>query len=378
MVGAQIAADRLGPGRTGRGGRVANLGDVGGRRADGDRPCRRARTALALWAAVLTLTAGCSSGQDGAQARRSTAPATSSTPSSAPTLSRKPDGERVTYSSRYDAVYLDADRVKSPDTDELRATIDQGVSPVITLDWKFGPFTRAEIAAWGPDVQAYFTTYVAGLRRLSERAASRHDDTAVYFADEHEPVVKINQRKYDFAGYGAAGVPTVAESAAAWNAVMRFVARSAPDVVRVYWYGGSAGEQEDAFAAALDPELIEMATFDPYRWRYNVSTDTAQQLWGDRVDHLKSQPWMRNPDGSLKPWGLTEWGTDVVHGDEANARFVTETVAYLRSQGAAFAIYFDRVDSRDSSHDFVITDGRQPKTLQAFRATLTRQGQPSR
>jgi hypothetical protein len=278
----------------------------------------------------------------------------------------------VVYSSQFDAVYLDAHKVTTPDDAETRASIDRGVSPVITLGYKFGPFTRAQIAVWGPAVRDYYATFVDGLRSLSEYAASRDNGTRVYFADEHEAVVKINQGKYDFADYGSEEVPTVRASARAWNAVMRYVAEAAPDVVRVYWYGGSAGSTEDEYAADLEPDLIEMATFDPYRWRYNSSSDTAEELWGDRIQHLKGQSWMRTADGYLKPWGLTEWGTDVTHGDAANARFVRETVAYLKSQGAAFAIYFDRVDHLDSRNDFVITDGRQPRTLRAFEATLTR------
>jgi hypothetical protein len=323
--------------------------------------------AVVLAAAVLATAAfaGCSSG-DGTGA-----------PDPVPSVARTPSAsvpkpaEPVVYSSEFDAIYLDAHRVTTPDDAEARADIDRGVSPVITLGYKFGPFTRAQIGIWGPAVQDYYATFVAGLRSLSDYAASRDNGTRVYFADEHEAVVKINQGKYDFAGYGPQQVPTIHASAEAWNAVMGYVAKAAPDVVRVYWYGGSAGSEEDAFAADLTPRLIQMATFDPYRWRYDSPEDTAEQLWGDRILHLKTQPWMTDATGHLKPWGLTEWGTDAAHGDAANARFVRETVAYLRSQGAAFAIYFDRAD-RNGDYDFVISDGRQPLTLRAFRATLTR------
>jgi hypothetical protein len=315
---------------------------------------------------VLTVIAGCSG-----TGQRASTPASS--PTSSPTGSTVlPTPARpVVYSSRYDAIYLDAEKVTTPDDAETRAAIDRGLSPVITLGYKFGPFTRAQIAIWGPAVQAYFRTFVDGLRSLSDYAAARDNGTRVYFADEHEAVVKINQGKYDFAGYGSERVPTIHASAQAWNKVMTYVAKNAPDVVRVYWYGGAAGSEEDAFAADLDADLIQMATFDPYRWRYNDPDDTAEQLWGDRILHLKSQPWMKDRTGHLKPWGLTEWGTDVAHGDASNARFVTETVAYLKSQGAAFAIYFDRRDRAGSHYDFVISDGRQPRTLRAYERTLT-------
>lgn len=323
-----------------------------------------------MGAAVLALTAvaGCTSGRSA----RAPDPAPASTASSTPATPLPRPARPVVYSSDFDAIYLDAHKVTTPDDAETRAAIDRGISPVITLGHKFGPFTRAQIGIWGPVVQDYYATFVDGLRSLGDYAASRDNGTRVYFADEHEAVVKINQGKYDFAGYGPERVPTIHASAKAWNAVMTHVADAAPDVVRVYWYGGSAGSEEDAFAADLEPDLIQMATFDPYRWRYNSPTDTAEELWGDRILHLKGQPWMKDDSGHLKPWGLTEWGTDVAHGDRSNARFVTETVAYLRSQGAAFAIYFDRADPVASEYDFVISDGRQPRTLRAYQATLTR------
>lgn len=49
----------------------------------------------------------------------------------------------------------------------------------------------------------------------------------------------------------------------------------------------------------------------------------------------------------------------------SNATFVTNTVAYLRSQGAVFQVHFDRVDG---SNDFVFTDGGEPKTVAAYVA----------
>lgn len=266
-----------------------------------------------------------------------------------------------------ETTYLDADEVTTPDIAEHEAEIRHGTSPVITLDHKRGPFTRAEIAAWGPEVQAYFTTFVAGLRTLSDYAARQHNGTRVYFADEHEAQVKINQHKYSLAGYGSAGVPTTADSSAAWNRVMGYVSQAAPAVVRVYWYGGSA-PGEDAFAADLDPALIQMATIDPYRWAHDSAAETPTDAWVATVDHLKTEPWMRRPDGSLKPWGVTEWGTDASLGDAANAAFVTQAMQFFRDQGAAFAVYFDRVDGNDRSNDFVITDGSQPLTAAAFRA----------
>ena len=266
-----------------------------------------------------------------------------------------------------ETTYVDAARTSSPDIAAHEAEISRGISPVITLDDKSGPFTRAEIAAWGVDVQRYFATFVAGLRTLSDDAAAADNGTRVYFADEHEAQVKIDQHKYDFAGYGAAGGPTTADSAAAWNRVMGYVSQAAPAVVRVYWYSG-AGRDEDAFAADLDPQLIQMATIDPYRWAHDAATDTPAELWGAMIDHLKSQPWMRRADGSLKPWGVTEWGTDVSLGDGANAVFVAQAIRFFEDEGAAFAVYFNRVDHNDVSNDFLLTDGRQPRAAAAFSA----------
>lgn len=268
-----------------------------------------------------------------------------------------------------ETTYLNADQVTTPNLARHEAEIDRGISPVITLGYKNGPFTRAEIAAWGPQVQRYFEGFVAGLKTLADYAAKADNGTRVYFADEHEAQIKINQDKYAYSGYGASQAPTTAQSAAAWNKVMDYVRSAAPKVVRTYWYGGS-GANEDAYASLLEPSLIQMATFDPYRWRHNSASETPQQLWGSRIAALKSKSWMRNADGSLKPWGLTEWGTDAALGDAANATFVTQTFAYLREQGAAFAVYFNRVDGNDRTNDFVITDGSQPRTLAAFRDAM--------
>jgi hypothetical protein len=263
-----------------------------------------------------------------------------------------------------ETIYYGADTVTTPNIAKHQAQIDLGISPVISLAWKNGRFTRAQIAAWGPEVQSYVSTFVAGLETLSDYAKSQNNGTRVYFADEHEAVVKINQKKYTFSGYNG-GVPTIADSAAAWNKIMGHVAANAPNVVRVYWYGGSAAG-EDTFASLLTPSLIQMATFDPYRWDHNKATDTAQSLWGTKITNLKSQSWMRNADGSLKPWGLSEWGTANVFGDDSNATFVRETLGYLASQGATIAVYFNRDDAWSTSN-FLFTDGSQPRTVAAYK-----------
>ncbi|MBZ5739746.1 hypothetical protein [Nocardioides mangrovi] len=268
-----------------------------------------------------------------------------------------------------ETTYLNADQVTTPNISRHEAQIDHGISPVITLGYKNGPFTRAQIAAWGSDVQAYFKEFVAGLKTLSDYAAKADNGTHVYFADEHEAQIKINQDKYAYSAYGSSQKPTTQDSAAAWNKVMGYVRTAAPDVVRTYWYGGS-GANEDTYASLLEPSLIQMATFDPYRWRHDSASDTPQSLWGSKISSLKSKSWMKNADGSLKPWGLTEWGTDASLGDSANATFITNAMDYLRQQGASFAVYFNRVDGNDTTNDFVITDGSQPKSLAAFRAEV--------
>jgi len=136
--------------------------------------------------------------------------------------------------------------------------------------------------------------------------------------------------------------------------------------VRLYWFGGSA-EGEDAYADLLRPDLIQMATFDPYRRSDDSPDANAATLWGPRIDALLNQPWMRRADGSAKPWGLTEWGTDRQLGDASNARFVSETLRYLSARGARFAIYFDRADG---PNDFRFTDGSEPLTLKAYLETV--------
>ncbi|GAB3778073.1 hypothetical protein GCM10028867_19900 [Nocardioides pacificus] len=269
-----------------------------------------------------------------------------------------------------ETTYLNADQVTTPNISRHQAQIDRGISPVITLGYKNGPFTRAEIAAWGPTVQEYFRGFVSGLKTLSDYAAAADNGTRVYFADEHEPQIKINQDKYAYTGYGASQKPTTEQSAAAWNKVMGQVRTAAPAVVRTYWYGGS-GAGEDAYARLLEPSLIQMATFDPYRWKHNSPSDTPEKLFGPKIAALKAQPWMRNADGSLKPWGLTEWGTDASLGDASNATFVTAASALLRQQGASFAVYFNRIDGNDTANNFIIDDGSQPRTLAAFRSALT-------
>jgi hypothetical protein len=274
--------------------------------------------------------------------------------------------QRLSESRRFDTVYLDATRDTTPDVGILRSWLADGVSPVVDLTFKNGPFTMAQIADDSPEAHAYFDTFTAGLASLAQRAHDLHNGTRVYFSFEHESVVKINQGKFVFAGY-AGRQPTFEEAAAAWNRVQALVAQRAPDVVRLYWFGGSA-VGEDEYADLLQPDLIQMATFDPYR-RFNDSPDAnAATLWGPRIDDLLSQPWMRKPDGGLKPWGLTEWGTDRQLGDASNARFVSETLRFLSSRGARFAIYFDRADG---PNDFRFTDGSEPQTLRAYLDTVS-------
>jgi hypothetical protein len=264
------------------------------------------------------------------------------------------------YSQQYSTMYLAAASVTTPNIAKLESEMDGGTSPILDLEFKTGPFTMAQIAAWGPDVQSYFKTFVAGLNTLTDYASKLHNGTQVLFSFNHEAVVKINQKKYKFGG----GQPTIADSAAAWNQAMAYVAKNAPDAVRLYWYGGT-GANEDQYANALTPGLIQAASFDPYRWSHNKSSDTAQSLWGSTVSNLKSASWMKNPDGSLKPWGLTEWGTDASFGDASNAAFVKGALSYLQDQGATFAVYFDR---QSGANNFIFTNGSQPKTVAAYKA----------
>jgi len=268
-------------------------------------------------------------------------------------------------SRSFDTVYLDATRDSTPDVEPLRSWLDQGISPVIDLTFKNGPFTLAQIAADTPATRAYLRTFVTGLRRLAQHAKELHNGTRVYFSFEHESVVKINQAKFVYEGYRGQQ-PTVEQAAAAWNLVQAQVAEEAPGVIRLYWFGGSA-PGEDAYAALLRPELVQMATFDPYRWSHDSPQATAAQLWGPRIDDLLSQPWMHGADGGLKPWGLTEWGTDRSLGDTDNARFVADTLAYLNARGARFAIYFD---CSDLPADFIFTDGSRPQTLAAYLSAI--------
>jgi hypothetical protein len=267
------------------------------------------------------------------------------------------------FGQAYSTMYLPAASVTTPNIAKLEAELRDGTTPILDLEFKTGPFTMAQIAAWGPEVQAYIKTFVAGLNTLTDYASELHNGTRVIFSVNHEAVVKINQSKFTFAKYGG-GQPTIADSADAWNQVMTYVAKNAPDVVRLYWYGGT-GRNESVYANALQPGLIQAASFDPYRWSHNRSSDTAQSLWGSTVSSLKNQDWMRKADGSLKPWGLTEWGTDATFGDSSNATFVKEALAYIENQGATFAVYFDR---RSGANNFLFTDGRQPKTAAAYAA----------
>jgi hypothetical protein len=263
--------------------------------------------------------------------------------------------------SAFDTIYLDARLVSTPDLATLRSWIRQGISPVIDLTFKNGPFTMREIGDYGPAVRAYFSTFVAGLQSLAQRSKELDNGTSVYFSFEHESAVKINQGKFVYTGDDGRE-PTVPEAAAAWNRVQGLVARDAPHVVRLYWFGGSA-TGEDEYADLLRPGLIQMATFDPYRRYYDPPHASAAELWGPQIDHLLSQPWMVSPGGALKPWGLTEWGTDRKLGDANNARFVADTLSYLEARGARFAIYFDL---SDGPNDFIFTDGREPLTLRAY------------
>jgi hypothetical protein len=267
------------------------------------------------------------------------------------------------FTQDYSTVYLPAASVTTPNISKLEAEMRGGTSPILDLEFKTGPFTMAQLAAWGPEVQQYVKTFVAGLNTLTDYASDLDNGTRVLFSLNHEAVVKINQKKYSFAKYGG-GQPTIADSASAWNQVMSYVAKNAPDTVRLYWYGGT-GKNESTYADALTPGLIQAASFDPYRWKHNKANDTAQELWGSTLSSLKAQSWMKNADGSLKPWGLTEWGTDATFGDASNATFVTQALAYLEDQGATFAVYFDR---QSGSNNFVFTDGSQPKTVAAYKA----------
>lgn len=250
-----------------------------------------------------------------------------------------------------------------------RAMIDKGISPVISLSWKTGPFTRAQVRDGKAD--ALVKTVVGKLKELSDYAASKNNGTKVYFGDEHEAIIKINQDKYTFTGYGSASKPTLAESAAAWNRVMGMVQGTAPRVVRVYWYGGFARDDGDLkYGDALKPDLIQMATFDPYHWMSRSSSATAASIWGTAVNKLKARSWMKNSTGGLKRWGLTEWGTEDSHGDAQRARFVRDASAWLESQGALFAIYFDRPGL--NGNNFELRSGTN--AYSAYREIMTRKG----
>jgi hypothetical protein len=339
---------------------------------------RSAFTAVTLTVvSVLALTGCSSSGSSTPQDTRSTSSTPQSTPTYPPGIGdmgigthmgsdnqagTSPEIAKLLGPSRqFDTVYLDGRLDSTPDVPTLRSWLEHGVSPVIDLSFKNGPFTMAETAADSPAVQSYLTSFVAGLQSLARRSKALDNGTSVYFSFEHEAVAKINQGKFVFSGYQGLQ-PTVEDAAAAWNRVERLVAQDAPDVVRVYWYGGSA-QDEDEYSDLLRPDLIQMATFDPYRWYYNSPGATAAELWGPRIDHLLSQTWMTTPNGKLKPWGLTEWGTDQKLGDANNARFVADTLAYLHSRGATFAIYFDRANG---PNDFTFTGGDEPQTLAAY------------
>jgi hypothetical protein len=143
----------------------------------------------------------------------------------------------------------------------------------------------------------------------------------------------------------------------------------------LYWYGGS-GANEDVFAAALQPRLIQMASIDIYRWKHDSSGATPRSLWAGKITHLLSQPWMHNPRGGTKPWAVTEWGTDVDHGDVSNARFVTEALDFFRNRGASFAVYFYRVDGNDLSNDFIFDARHEPRTMWRFRMAVDGHDKP--
>jgi hypothetical protein len=235
-----------------------------------------------------------------------------------------------------------------------KAEIDKGITQVIDLDYKASTLTMAQVAAGKAD--AGLTTFLAALKELTDYAKSVHNGAQVWFSFVHEAVVHINGNKF------RAGTPTLSDMAAAWNHVMGLAKSKAPDAVRVYWFGGmerNAGGL--SFGDMLDPTLIQAVTADPYRFASHPDTETAQKTVGSLVTGIKAKSWAQG-----KPWGFTEWGSTQSHGDANNAKWITDMVAYLKSQGASIAVYFSRTDG---SNVYNIDTGA-PLALAAYKAAI--------
>ncbi len=58
-----------------------------------------------------------------------------------------------------------------------------------------------------------------------------------------------------------------------------------------------------------------------------------------------------------KPFGVAEWGSRAITGDDGTARaaWITASAKYLTGAGAQFALYYDAVDPQNG-HDFRLPD----------------------
>jgi hypothetical protein len=247
----------------------------------------------------------------------------------------------------------------SLDIAKHKAEIDQGITQVIDLDYKSSTVSIASVATGAADT--VLSAWLKDLATLADYAKTKNAE--VWFSFVHEAIVHINQNKF-----ANAPKPTTAQMAAAWNRVMGLCRTSAPNAVRTYWFGGMETKVGGvaggvAHGDQLDPALIQAVTFDPYRFASHSDTETPQQTFGAVVDALKARSWAQG-----KPWGLTEYGTEASHGDKNNADWLTATVKYLRDQGAAIAVLFNRTNG---SNNYVITDGSAPLSLAAYKTAVT-------
>lgn len=270
-------------------------------------------------------------------------------------------GKRPDFSTYYYQVDATTAKPAALNAASHKAEIDQGISQVIDLDYKQAKtLTMAQVAQGNAD--AALTTWLKDLKTISDYAVSK--GAQVWFSFVHEAVVHINQAKFS-----TATQPTQTQMATAWDHVMGLVEIQAPNAVRTYWFGGMEAKVNGvaggvAFGDQLDATLIQAVTFDPYRFASHSHTETATQTFGAVVTALLAKPWAHG-----KPWGLTEYGTDVVHGDANNATWITQAVQLLRQQGATIGVYFDR--QPDSTENYIITAGSTPLSLAAYKTALT-------
>lgn len=268
-------------------------------------------------------------------------------------------GQLPAYSTYYYQVSGTTPRVLN--VSAHKAEIDQGITQVIDLDYKQSTMTIAQVAAGNADTA--LTNWFKDLKTLTDYAKSKGNGAQVWFSFVHEAIVHINQNKFS----GSGVTPTTAQMAAAWNRVMGLCRAQVPDAVRTYWFGGMEKTVNNvpggvAHGDQLDPALIQAVTFDPYRFSSRPDTQPPQETFGKVVDALKTRSWFKN-----KPWGLTEWGTEQGHGDANNAKWITDTIAYLKSEGASIAVYFDRTDGKNV---YNISTGA-PLSLAAYKKAVT-------